>query len=475
MSLVAKISAKSGKALRSVALRKGVNTFPVDADAVVVIVDEATGKIVENAQVERHGGEISVTVSDAAVAYVDGGATGATPPVMEDIRSASAGEFAAAPEMALAGGGSVAAVVGGLALAGAIAAAASGGKGTPPAPKDTTPPAAPTGLALAAGDDTGSSSSDRVTSQTSALTITGTAEAGATVTIKEGAAVLATGTADASGNFSIDVSLAAGAHTLTASAADKAGNASGDSAGLAITVDTTAPGAPTALALAAADDTGASSTDGVTSQTRALTISGTAEAGSTVTLRDGGTVIGTEVAGTGGTFTLDVALTAGTHSLTATATDAAGNVGAASAAKTVTVDTTAPAAVSALTLDPSDDSGISTTDGITNHTTGLSVSGSAEAGATITLYDSNAVIGTTTASPTGAFSFELAFSGGAHPLTVTATDAAGNVSARSPAKTIQIDTAPPAAPAAPQLDSADDTGSLNNDLVTNQTSNLTLY
>ncbi len=69
------------------------------------------------------------------------------------------------------------------------------------------------------------------------------------------------------------------------------------------------------------------------------------------------------------------ALTNGTHSLTATATDAAGNTGAASTAMSVTVDTAAPVAPTIASF--SNDSG-TVGDGITNDNT-LTLTGTAEA------------------------------------------------------------------------------------------------
>ena len=69
------------------------------------------------------------------------------------------------------------------------------------------------------------------------------------------------------------------------------------------------------------------------------------------------------------------ALANGAHSLTATATDAAGNTGAASAALSVTIDTTAPVAPSIASF--STDSG-TVGDGITNDNT-LTLTGTAEA------------------------------------------------------------------------------------------------
>ncbi|WP_328515021.1 Ig-like domain-containing protein [Ralstonia pseudosolanacearum] len=74
-------------------------------------------------------------------------------------------------------------------------------------------------------------------------------------------------------------------------------------------------------------------------------LTGTAEANSTISIFDGTTLLGTTTADALGswTFTPTTALIDGSHSLTATATDAAGNVSTASSAFTLTVDTAAPA------------------------------------------------------------------------------------------------------------------------------------
>ena len=69
----------------------------------------------------------------------------------------------------------------------------------------------------------------------------------------------------------------------------------------------------------------------------------------------------------------------GGHSFTATATDAAGNTSAASAALSVTVDTAAPAAPAIASF--STDSGTAG-DGITNDNT-LTLTGTAEANSTV--------------------------------------------------------------------------------------------
>ncbi|MDD5249491.1 MAG: Ig-like domain-containing protein [Rhodocyclaceae bacterium] len=114
-------------------------------------------------------------------------------------------------------------------------------------------------------------------------------------------------------------------------------------------VDTTAPAAPTIPDMTAATDSGSSSTDNITKITTP-TFTGTAETGSTVTIFDGTTQVGSGTA-SGGTYTITTsALSNGVHSITATATDAAGNSGAASGALSVTIDTTAPTVSAPFTL-----------------------------------------------------------------------------------------------------------------------------
>src|SRR5205807_801756 len=130
--------------------------------------------------------------------------------------------------------------------------------------------------------------------------------------------------------------------------------------------------------------------NGASTNDTTLTVSGTAEAGSTVTIydTDGTTVLGTGVA-TGGNYTITTsALADGSHTLTATATDAAGNEGAASTGFTVIEDTLALHAPppSSVNDNVSPVTGDLANGASTNDTT-LTVSGTAEAGSTVTIYD----------------------------------------------------------------------------------------
>src|SRR5207344_2329045 len=118
---------------------------------------------------------------------------------------------------------------------------------------------------------------------------------------------------------------------------------SAPSAVMTVTVDTVAPVAPSITSFTT--DSGTVG-DGITNDAT-LTLTGTAEANSTVKVFDGATLLGSAVAnGSGAWSYTTTALASGAHSLTATASDAAGNTGAASAALSVTIDTTAPVAPS---------------------------------------------------------------------------------------------------------------------------------
>ena len=108
---------------------------------------------------------------------------------------------------------------------------------------DNTAPAAPSTPDLAAGSDTGASSSDDITNDTTP-TFTGTSEANATINVSSNVdGAIGSATADGSGNWSVTAgsALTEGTHTITATATDSAGNVSSASSGLSITLDTTAP------------------------------------------------------------------------------------------------------------------------------------------------------------------------------------------------------------------------------------------
>ena len=103
--------------------------------------------------------------------------------------------------------------------------------------------------------------------------------------------------------------------------------------------DSTPPSAPATPDLSTGTDSGNSSTDNNTTD-NTPTFTGTAEASSTVQLFSGTTSLGTTSAhsSTGAwSFTPTSALAEGTHSITAKATDAAGNISSASSALSINI------------------------------------------------------------------------------------------------------------------------------------------
>ncbi len=131
-------------------------------------------------------------------------------------------------------------------------------------------------------------------------------------------------------------------------------------------------------------------------------LSGTAEAGATVTIYDGSTVLGTAVADEDGhwRFTPDP-LGEGEHRLSTTVTDVAGNTSGHSPDFVLTVDTTvAPVSDLQVTDDVAQHTGPLTSGGLTNDAT-PALSGTAEAGATVTIYDGSTVLGTVVADEDG--------------------------------------------------------------------------
>lgn len=230
------------------------------------------------------------------------------------------------------------------------------------------------------------------------VTVTGHGEPGATVSVRSvDGTLLGTGLVGTNGSFNLTLnSPQINAQVLTVTQEDPPGNVS--TAVNVVSVDLTAPDTPAALSLNGAG----------------LQLTGNAEAGSTVIVRDAaGGIIGTTTAAANGTFqvTLGSPQLNG-QALTVTATDAAGNV--STSAAYVAADTTAPLAVSNLAV---------TADG-------LSLAGHGEAGATVVVRDANGVqLGTATVNANGNFNLTLSPGAAAGTvLNVIQTDGAGNAS-----------------------------------------------
>ena len=327
---------------------------------------------------------------------------------------------------------------------------------------DTTAPVAPS---IASFSTDSGTVGDGITNDNT-LTLTGTAEANSTVKVLTAPRCSAAPPrmAPAPGAYTT-AALANGAHSLTATATDAAGNTGVASAALSVTIDTTAPVAPSIASFST--DSGTVG-DNITND-NTLTLTGTAEANSTVKVYDGATLLGSATAnGTGAWSFTTAALANGAHSLTATATDAAGNTGVASAALSVTIDTTAPVAPSITSF--STDSG-TVGDDITNDNT-LTLTGTAEANSTVKVFDGATLLGSATANGTGAWTYTTAaLANGAHSLTATATDAAGNTGVASAALSVTIDTTAPVAPSITSFST--DSGTVGDSITNDNTLTLT--
>jgi hypothetical protein len=410
---------------------------------------------------------------------------------------------------------------------------------------DTAPPVAPSTPVLDTGFDSGTSSTDHLIKSTTPV-LTGTAEAGSTVKLYDGATEIGSGTADGAGAWTITTStLGGGLHSITAQATDAAGNTGLASGVLAITVDATRPtltitsdaaaltigetatitftfsedpgstfvsgditvsggtlgalsgtgnqrtavftptagtnGGAASISVDAGNYTDAAGNDGfagttpsISFDTKAPTVIITSDVaalkvGETATItftfsEDPGTSFGWDgsvgsVAVSGGTlsatsgtgltrtavFTPDANTNNGTASITVTHdsySDAAGNTGAAGATPSLVFDTLAPDAPATPSLALGSDSGTAG-DNYTNVAT-PTLSGTAEAGATVKLYDGATQIASKTADGAGNWSVPVStLSDGDHAIRAVAIDAAGNTSTASGELDFTIDTTPP--------------------------------
>jgi hypothetical protein len=292
-----------------------------------------------------------------------------------------------------------------------------------------TAPSAPTIVSFS--DDTGASSTDRITNDTT-LRLSGTAAANGVVNIYDGANLLGTTTAGAGGTWTFTTAaLANGAHNLTATTTTSSGTSTRSSA-LSVQIDTVAAAPTIATPTVSANGT--------------VTLTGQAEIGSVVRVYDGQTQIGTVIATNGTWSYTTAALAVGAHTLTAQATDVAGNASAASAPVTATIVGTPQIPLAPAIVSFSDDTGASSTDRITNDTT-LRLSGTAAANGVVSIYDGANLLGTTAAGAGGLWNFTTAaLLDGSHNLTARVTNLAGHTSNASSTLAVTIDTTAPTVP-----------------------------
>jgi hypothetical protein len=342
---------------------------------------------------------------------------------------------------------------------------------------DTQAPAAPaiTKAEDAVGELQGELASGSVTDDPSP-TLHGTAEAGSTVTIRDGDTVLGTVKADAQGKWSYTPTstLPEGEHRFTVAATDAAGNESGRSGEFVLTTDYTAPDA-SKLAITGVEDnvgeiTGNVAANGSTDDTTPV-ITGTGTAGDTIrvytTLNGQKTLLGETMVDANGNWRLELddshALPAGNHQLTAVEIDPAGNSTSPTPAYNVTVVTGSPAAPSINTV--MDNVGVTEPlqkGSVTDDNT-PTLSGTAGPGLVVRIYDDGQMIGSTVADSEGNWSFTTPVRGdGEHSFTADAVNGVGQVSPESGAWAIVVDTRAPEA--VKDLEILDNVGSVTGPL-----------
>ncbi|MDR6306434.1 hypothetical protein GGQ85_004166 [Nitrobacter vulgaris] len=309
-----------------------------------------------------------------------------------------------------------------------------------------TAPATPNAPTIASFSQDSGVVGDHITNDNT-LTLTGTAIANSTIKVYDGAKQVGTTTANSSGSWSYTAAALSDAkHTLTATATDSQGKTSSASANLDVTIDTTAPTAPT-IASTSGGTVQSATARAASSSNNVVNLTGTGESKSTIDIFDGSSKIGTATAAADGSWSFTTSqLSTGQHTFTAKATDVAGNIGKTSTVLNVSVSSSTsegPAAPKIVSF--SSDSG-KVGDFITSDNS-LTLNGTATANSTVTLYDKGGKIGTATSDGTGAWSFKTAtLTDGAHNLTATDTNSVGKTSAASEAVSVTIDTHAPTAP-----------------------------
>jgi ELWxxDGT repeat protein len=308
-----------------------------------------------------------------------------------------------------------------------------------------SPPSTPL---LAAWSDTGISNSDHITKATQ-LEFTGTGVAAATVRLYSDGVQVGSAVVQPGGQWNVVTStLAPGAHAITATQTDTS-ETSDPTASFNVVVDTTAQSvelveptpnpttvAPTSLVVAFDQPA-----YGMFAWKLSLT-----RDGSPVSIPGAATFTTSD----NQTYTLgnlgSTLATPGNYQMTiladASITDAAGNVLATGDTTSFQVLAVPPPTMPDLTN--TSDTGISSTDNVTNLTT-PTFSGTATPGYTVNIFRNNTVlIGTGVADPSGIYSITVStLTAGNHLIRASATDTAGGVSVATTNQLITVDTTAP--------------------------------
>ncbi len=247
------------------------------------------------------------------------------------------------------------------------------------------------------------------------VTVSGTADAkAATVVVTTATGTQPVNAAIANGIFTAkDVTLVEGPNTITAKAVSNAGNAGTST--IRVTVDTVAP----KVTLTGPKDRSMTNK-------KMVTVTGLVDDPTAVVK-----VNNTPVQVSKGAFTLSgVNLVEGNNTITATATDRAGNQ--AQAATVLVMLKTVPPAPPKLGDLP-----------FVSREAPITVNGSAEPGSQVELFVNSASKGSMKADEKGAFSFSVVLQEGNNAFSAVASDQVGNISASSAVVNVFLDKTPP--------------------------------
>ncbi|MBB4865800.1 C4-type Zn-finger protein [Pseudomonas nitritireducens] len=288
-------------------------------------------------------------------------------------------------------------------------------------------------------------------------TLSGTAEEGSLVEIFDNGVKLGETRANSNGQwtFTPSAELDEGQHSFTVRATDAAGNTSDPSAAWDLEIDFTPPSKPDDTVLGGVTDNhgpiqGPVEKGGTTDDTTP-TFNGKGEPGDTIIIQDKGEEIGRVEIGEDGTweFTPKTDLGEGDHEITVIVQDPAGNQSEPSDPWEITIDTTAPDApvIGGIYDDVGVKQGELTRGDVTDDRQ-PTLSGTAEEGSLVEIFDNGVKLGEARADSNGQWTFtpSAELDEGQHSFTVRATDAAGNTSDPSTVWDLEIDFTPPSKP-----------------------------
>ena len=221
---------------------------------------------------------------------------------------------------------------------------------------------------------------------TTPIVVYGHGDAGDTIKVYSDGGYVGTGTVGADGTWSVTIFLPVGySHDLTATQTVNELPQVGLTSDLSCHVDITVYPNPPAITF--------TSIPGPATSTTPVTVSGTGDAGDTVTLYDGSHSIASVTITAAGTWTLSVNLAAGTHTLTATQTTQGGNW---NQPPKLTSDSSASATVIVYAPPPAPSISVPV-----GSLVPLTITGTGVAGDTVTVYEGSTVVGTALVAANG--------------------------------------------------------------------------